>query len=789
MRNGAARSLRSRLAGMLTGRPGRWLLSAVAAALSALLLGYVALGLVPPPPLLEGIPFGRVALDAEGGLLRLRLAEDGRYRLRVRLDAVAPEAVRALLHYEDRYFYLHPGVNPCALVRAAAQTWLGGSRRMGASTISMQVARLRLGLRTASLAGKLRQIWAALLLERHYTKQELLEAYFNLAPYGGNIEGIEAAAHIYFGKTAARLSDLECHALAVVPQNPVRRDPARGGEFRQARARLERELAGMGPEAPVPPLRVRSPARLPFAAPHLVMELLGDGPGAVEGDTVRTCIAPDFQRLLEEALAVHAGRLRRYGITNAAAILVHAPTMQVRALAGSAEFFSAAVSGQVDGTRARRSPGSTLKPFIYALALEEGLIHPLTLLNDSPRSFGGYDPENFDRGFRGPLPAREALRASRNLPAIALAEQLRSPGLYGFLRKAGVRLAQGPEYYGLALVLGGAELTPRELAGLYAMLANQGLWQPLRLTLDDRRKAPRRLLSPEAAHVALRMLEREDLVLSGAGGAVIPVRCKTGTSNGFRDAWTAGVFGDYVLVVWVGNFDNSANPRLVGAETALPLFMEIGRGVAARQPLRDRVRDAERELNVITLQVCAATGDLDISRCADTAETLFIPGVSPTRDSGVLRPILIDTATGLRACDASSGGTTTVYWEFWSTEQRRIFAQAGISKPLPPEWLPECRAADRRGSGGKPPRILLPKKHVTYHHAGAAGGRGIPLQASTEADVERVHWFAGSAYLGVSAPDEILFWQPPAGKGVVELVAVDDKGRSVRQRCRIEPGP
>lgn len=783
---GTALFRRALPAGALAGR--RCLLLALAG-LSVLLLAYAVLGLVTPPPLLDDVPFGRVALDAEGGILRLRLAEDGRYRLRVGLDAVAPEAVRALLHYEDRYFYLHPGVNPFSLVRAAAQTWLGGARRLGASTISMQVARLRLGLRTASLAGKLRQIWAALLLERHYTKQELLEAYFNLAPYGGNIEGIEAAARVYFGKTAARLSDLESHALTVVPQNPVRRDPARGKEFQAARARLERSLSGLGPEAPVPPLRVRSAARVPFGAPHLVMEILGDGPGAVGGDTVRTCIAPGLQRLLEAALAVHAARQRRYGITNAAAILVHAPTMQVRALAGSADFFSTAVSGQVDGTRARRSPGSTLKPFIYALALEEGLIHPMTLLNDSPRSFGGYDPENFDRGFRGPLPAREALGSSRNLPAITLAEQLRAPGLYGFLRKAGVRLAQGPEYYGLALVLGGAEVSLRELAGLYAMLANQGLWQPLRLTQDGQRQPPRRLLSPEAAHVALRMLEREDLTLPGAGGTVLPVRCKTGTSNGFRDAWTAGVFGDYVLVVWVGNFDNSASPRLVGAEAALPLFMEIGRGVAARHPLRDRLRDAERDLNIVTLPVCAATGDLDVARCADTVETLFIPGVSPTRDSGVLRPLLIDRATGLRACDEASGETTTVYWEFWSTEQRRIFAQAGIRKPLPPEWLPECRAAERRWSGGTPPRILLPKKHVAYHHAGTASGRGIPLQASTEADAKRVHWFAGAVYIGVSAPDEILFWRPSVGQGLVELVAVDDKGRSARQVCRIEPMP
>ncbi len=222
MNIGTALFRRATHAAAMIRRPRRCLLPALAG-LAVLLLAYAALGLVTPPPLLEGVPFGRVALDAEGGILRLRLAEDGRYRLRVGLDAVAPEAVRALLHYEDRYFFLHPGVNPFSLLRAAAQTWLGGSRRLGASTISMQVARLRLGLRTASLSGKLRQIWAALLLERHHTKQELLEAYFNLAPYGGNIEGIEAAARIYFGKTAARLSELECHALAVVPQNPVRR--------------------------------------------------------------------------------------------------------------------------------------------------------------------------------------------------------------------------------------------------------------------------------------------------------------------------------------------------------------------------------------------------------------------------------------------------------------------------------------------------------------------------------------------------------------------------------------
>lgn len=766
-----------------------------------------ALGLVPPPPLLDGVPFGRVVLDAGGGLMRVSLARDDKCRLRVSLDAIAPEAVRALLWYEDRHFYRHPGINPFALLRAAASLRPGAPRRLGASTITMQVARLRLGLRTGSVAGKLRQLWTALLLERHYSKQDILEAYFNLAPYGGNIEGIEAAARCYFNKPAAQLTDLECRALAVTPQNPVRRHPVHGPEFDTARRRIEHLLARADgrEDEPLPPLRVRPASRLPFAAPHLTTELLTSGRAeASEGghrapgqDSIRTWIEPDLQLMVETALTSLHQRGHAYGIDNAAALLVHGPDMRVCALAGSADFFAPDIQGQVDGTLARRSPGSTLKPFIYALALEQGLIHPRSMLNDSPRSFGGYDPENFDKGFRGPLAADEALRASRNLPAIALTEQLAAPGLYGFLQSAGVQLPRGPDHYGLALALGGAEVSMRELAALYAMLGNQGLWRPLALTRDSQTPPARRLLSPEAAHVALRMLERDALAVRGPAGPV-PVRCKTGTSNGFRDAWTAGMVGDYVLVVWAGNFDNSANPLLVGADVALPLFMEIARGVAARRGLRDPLPAREADLNVVRLPVCAATGDIDVALCRDTVETLFIPGVSPTRSSGILRPVLVDRATGLRSCPESDKPKDTVMWEFWSTEQRQLFAMAGVTKAGPPEWLPACRPARgpeaRNGATGSlpptgaAPRILLPKKHVTYHSAAPGAAAAVPLRASTDADARRVHWFAGRSYIGESSPGETLVWRTPA-LGTVEIVAVDDLGRSTRQRCIIRAAP
>ncbi len=743
-------------------------------------LGWFALGFLPRPPLLEGVSFGKIALDAKGGILKICLADDEKYRLRTNLDSIAPTAISALLCYEDRYFYFHPGVNPFALARAAFSS-VFGVRRQGASTITMQVARLRYKLETASISGKLRQIFHALLLERHYSKQEILLAYFTLAPYGGNIEGLEAAARIYFAKPARELTRLECMALAVVPQNPVARNPVSGKDFDEARIRLAALMAEGGTASP---LKVRSLARLPFAAPHLSMELLGRPDFLNDQGIARSFIEQDLQKLLERAIANHIEKGRRIGICNAAAILVNTDSMRVCALVGSADFFAAKIQGQVDGTRARRSPGSTLKPFIYALALEQGLIHPRSILDDSPKSFGGYDPENFDKGFRGPLSATDALAASRNLPALLLSEQLAAPGLHGFLKRAHVELPKDAGHYGLALALGGAEVSMRELAGLYAMLANQGIWRPLRMARKDSEKGEAlRLLSPESAHLVLRMLEREDLFVRQNGGR-LPLRCKTGTSNGYRDAWTAGLCGQYVLIVWVGNFDNRANPAFVGGEAALPLFEEIAGGLAYSRHLRDDLPKRENHLNLQKIAVCKETGDLAIERCSEHIDTLFIPGISPTMDSGILRPILVDKKTGLRACRQVPGETEQIYWEFWPTEQQRIFAQAGKPKPLPPDWLPECRQAEAT-SAKRHPVIVLPKKNVTYLDDFSGVGAGIPLKASLDAEASFAHWFAGKTYIGKTGPGEIIFWHPKK-PGMVELVVVDDQGASARQKCEIE---
>lgn len=761
----------------------------------------------PRPPLLEGIPFSTIVLDRHGQLMRLSLAEDERYRVFTPLAEIAPELVEATLLYEDRHFYRHPGVNPLAVARAAWGTYIGGERRLGASTITMQLARLRLGLDTGGIWGKLRQMERALAYERHYGKDEILEAYLNLAPYGGNIEGCGAAARIYYRKGAARLSLAEALSLVSVPQNPARRNPLAVRRMNEA-GRTDRALEEAQerifalwlerhPEDEGTAFLARTrlapgtPADLPFAAPHVSTEAVLRYGGR---EPVKTTIDYRLQSQLERLLTASVARSAGLNVHNASALLVHWPSMEVRALVGSADFHNAAIDGQVDGTRARRSPGSTLKPFIYALALDQGLIHPRTLLYDTPRSFGGYDPENSDQEFRGPVSAAEALRDSRNIPAISLASRLKDPDLYDFLRRAGVNFAASREHYGLALVLGGAELSMRELASLYAMLANRGEQRRLILFENERPPAPSpervvapvRLLSPEASVLTLNMLRALPLTQRTRTQAMVlrtPMYWKTGTSNGYRDAWTAGVFGPYVLVVWVGNFDNSPNQAFVGLRAAAPLFWDMADAIHTLEGMDDLAMHGLDRLNLKRVQVCAVTGDIDTRLCAEKAETWFIPGVSPIADSGVYREILVDTATGRRACVEVPGETRRVVWEFWSTDMQKVFRRAGITKPAPPPFMEECGAG--AGPGGLPPEILSPKLGVVYHRSiSQPESTVITLSASGDADATDFFWFSGSEFIGRSSPGGEIVWTPPGGTLTVRVV--DNFGRSESRTVTVE---
>lgn len=749
----------------------------------------LALGLwaLPKPDLLEPHTFSQVVRDQEGGLLRLELNRDEKFRLFVPLHQIASEAVEATLLQEDQYFYRHWGVNPISLMRSIWTTYGERSRRMGGSTLTMQVARLRFRLHSGSIWGKAQQIFRALQLERHYTKRDILEAYLNLAPYGGNIEGIGAAARIYFQKEPQKISLPEALTLSVIPQNPKKRNPQTlsFSEIIAARQRLfDRWLEKFPADAPKRPwlslpFRIHTRADLPFEAPHFVDQVLAHNP---DQQVLTTTLNLSLQHQLETLVKNYVERLSTRGLDNAAALLVDHRDMSVRALVGSADFFDPVIEGQVNGTTALRSPGSTLKPFIYALALDQGLIHPKSLLKDVPMSFKGYNPENMDGGYRGPITAQTALTASRNIPAIHLNNRLGDRDLYDFLKKANHDYLKPRNHYGLALVLGGAETTAQRLAQLYGVLVNRGQFQELRFLKDRSQKKSIPLLSPEAAFLTLNMLEQPDIAYYAHTPKELPVYWKTGTSNGYRDGWVAGVFGPYILIVWVGSFDGTSHPLYGGFMGAKPLFFEIVHALSQGSHLRDKIQEMRPHLNIKTVPVCASTGDLSLDGCGTQTTTDFIPGKSPIARTKVRRQILIDMATGLRACRYEAGKTRLETFEFWPSDVHTVYSHMGLALKSPPPFHPSC--AHRQESDHLKPEITSPREGMTYSLRLKGPASPIALLATTDSTVHTVFWFSGTDLIGKSPARTPLFWTPTPGTH--QLRAVDDQGHADTRWVKVQ---
>jgi penicillin-binding protein 1C len=526
--------------------------------------------------------------------------------------------------------------------------------------------------------------------------------------------------------------------------------------------------------------RARWEGPRPFLAPHFTRQALRDHIGT--GDLVTT-LDMDQQRILEKRIAGYIAAKHAVGVKNAAAMLVDTHGMAVLAQVGSANFADASIEGQVDGTASLRSPGSALKPFIYALAMEQGLIHPLSILHDAPRSFGSYNPENFDREFAGPIRATDALARSRNIPAVTLASELAHPTLYQFLLQAGIRLPHDEMFYGLALPLGGAEVTMQDLIKLYGALANDGMLQPLVSQLHAPAQPKRRVLSPEAAFLTLEMLRTARPEIADPAQAE-PIFWKTGTSNGYRDAWAVGVFDHYILAVWVGNANGRSNPVLVGRTCAAPLLFQAIDSLRGAGYVHLGPHNPLPGANLKRVEFCAVSGALATPLCKHRVEGWFIPGVSPIASCDVHREVFIDTATGMRV-PAPDGPVKREVYEFWPSDLLKLFREAGLARRRPPPFLPGSRADRLTYQGGNPPRIVSPRADAVYElRAGNAVPQELTLQAQTEADVAEVYWFAGKQFIGRASPRESVPWTP--GPGTYWLTAVDDAGRSGSEKVEVE---
>ena len=511
--------------------------------------------------------------DRKGALLRVYVVADGRWRLALQPSEVDPRFVEMLLAYEDKRFRSHAGVDPLALMRATGQAIRHGRIVSGGSTLTMQVARLLEETGTGAWPGKLRQMRVALALERRLTKDQILGLYLTLAPYGGNIEGLRAASLAWFGKEPARLTAAQAALLVALPQSPAARRPDRAPEAaRTARDRVLVRLTRQGTitaeatqaarSEPVPPRRIAFPA----LAPHLTDRAKAQEPTALRHDLT---LDATLQRKLEE---LAADALRGLGERLSIAILVaDHDTGEILASVGSAGLTDEARQGFVDMTTALRSPGSTLKPLVYALAFDRGLAHPDTLIDDRPIAFGSYAPQNFDGLFRGEVRVAEALRLSLNVPVVHLTEALGPANLIAALTRAGVRTALPGGQPGLAVALGGVGVSLEGLVQLYAGLARDGQARTLHWRQGDAPEGRQRIVSRSAAWQVAHVMAG---MPPPPGAAGMRLAYKTGTSYGHRDAWAVGFDGAHVVGVWIGRPDGTPVPGAFGGDLAAPVLFQ-----------------------------------------------------------------------------------------------------------------------------------------------------------------------------------------------------------------------
>jgi len=719
-----------------------------------------------------------IVTDREGVPLRIFLPADEQLRIPVSISEVAPVFVRALVASEDRWFYQHPGVNPLAVVRALWANIRHGRVVSGASTITMQIARMA-EPKSRTLWAKCWEIFRALQLERHFSKEELLELYLNLTPYGGNVAGIGAATYVYFGKTPAQLSLGEAALLAVLPRSPNSYNPARNPAAALAiRNRVLRQLAQRAVFAesavadalrhPLPMVSWRSP----FTAPHFCQLALDRLP---HSPRLHTTLDQRVQKIAEEQAALWVATLRDRGIGSAAIVVIENENRAVRAMVGSPNFFEEAYDGQVNGATARRSPGSTLKPFLYAMAMDAGLVIPASYLLDIPTDFSGYVPENYDGQYHGRITMREALVQSLNAPAVRLLSSVGVETFHRLLQRGGLTTLDRPSSsYGLPLILGSGEVSLLDLTNLYATLAVGGEHRAVQLQPNVVSTGDR-LLSAEAAALTAGILtgvQRPDLPRSWRLTRDAPaVAWKTGTSYGHRDAWSIGFSSRYTIGVWAGNFDGRGQKGLAGSEYAAPLLFALFRAIEGGTAQLVQPHD----LHLGTVKVCMLSHELASPFCPLQESVSVLPGRSKLSSCSYHRRMFIDTTTGdqlVGACLSSRphrAEIVTVYppelVAWWSAQ--------GQPLPRTPQLSPLCNEVP----GGETLTIVSPAISTPYRlrRSAPATDQKIPLRVQSGTPPTRLYWYQDGKLVATGAPGaQILL---PLQIGTHHLVVVDNAGR------------
>ncbi|HET9505422.1 MAG TPA: penicillin-binding protein 1C [Hymenobacter sp.] len=780
--------------------------------------------------------YSPLVLAADGSVLHAYLNPTQKWRMKTELPEITPALQTAIIEKEDRYFRYHFGVNPVAIAQAAGRNIFKKGRTTGASTITMQVARL-LEPKERTFGNKLLEMLRATQLEAHYSKAEILQLYLNLVPYGSNIEGVKSAALLYFQQPPHYLSLAQTVTLAIIPNRPGGLLLGKNNE--QILAERNRWLRYFGQEKLFPaqdiadallePLTAQRHAA-PTLAPHLARRLVRAQPGT---PLIYSTLRPATQAKAEDLARNYVRRLGTLGISQASVLVVNNRTHAVEAYVGSADFHDAVALGQVDGVQAIRSPGSTLKPLLYGLALDRGLLTPKTVLPDVPTNFQGFRPENFDKHCLGEVTMERALTYSLNIPAVRVLSEVGVPVFTGTLRQAGFRqVARDAPKLGLSAILGGCGATLEELTGLYATLANSGMYVPVALTSRgtsppgllskkegeptaskriptskkasgspsflERGPAPEgsrevppagtRILSPAAAYLLTDILAqrtRPDLPVDAASSRHLPrIAWKTGTSYGRRDAWSIGYNKDYTIGVWVGNFSGQGSPALTGADVASPLLFDLFNALAYNSTNEWFAPPASLDFRL----VCAETGLVPGEHCENQLIDYYLPGASNSRRCQHQQEVLV-SADGAycycRACAPAAGYRRALYPNVAPEVLAYREAQGQPTRRLPPH-NPDCRLV--RGTAADAPdaapllAITSPAAHAEYVLDGSDRPQ-LLLSCAAAGEVRQVYWYVNDQFLRAAKATERVFFRPPTGE--VKISCADDHGRNVDVRVLV----
>lgn len=813
-------------------------------------------------------PASRIVLDRNGEWLRAFLAEDGMWRFshqsavsssQLRGDLVgqdpalpdnrkpkteSPWLHEAMLTAEDRWFYYHCGINPVSMATALYDNVKAGEVVRGGSTITMQLARL-MEPKARTVPNKLIEMFRAIQLELAYSKSEILNFYFNMLPYGGNIVGTGAASRFYFNKPQHAISLGEAALLAAIPNAPERLRPDRFPEnARHARAKVLNRLRArrqISEQQWQEALREPIPTKrypLPFKAPHLSRLLVKGNrwntetgvptrywKGAADGriyTTIDTKVQETAVRILREYLNASAAgansrRLQSHTASTGAIVVMDTQSRQVLAMVGSHDFFDQRALGQINGTLAPRSPGSTLKPFVYALGIEQGLITPETLLFDVPVTYSGYEPVNYDSTYNGYVTARQALARSLNVPAVNLHARLKNRTLHAFLKRAGISTLAPAKKYGLSMVLGGCEVNLLELTTLYAGLANMGEFAPYQIVISGQQSEnlldengwlkaegySQRLLREETSFIITEMLTTSQLPVNTVKNPeafemtmnLSKIAWKTGTSYGHRDAWCIGYSPKLTIGVWLGNFDGKGAPMLSGTDAATPVLFALFTALTGQDTHRWYTTPEQLK----TREVCALTGAPPSPHCPTRKNDVYIPGISPVKACVIHKRIYVDEVTGYSLCshcrnlptrkenrsqDAPHQHDTNVQtkiFEEWPAEAATWLVKNGFAMPVLPAHNPLCTGT----IAGTAPVILSPTEDTVYYIRDGVplAQQKIQLSASASNRTQELFWFLDGELI-FKGNAEQSYWLTPI-KGEHVITCVDAEGRSASRPLHI----